>query len=143
MVIDHGVPLSIRNHLLTFVVTAFQSLDSGLVRKECAPLVSISIWHNLSSEEVRNARLEKYPQTRKAWRAAGKRMDSADDSTQDRLRFDKLWLSELILDFLNLMYKPLRHQDESERKRTCSLFSGARDSWLRHIRGLKLLRTVH
>ncbi|KAG0634185.1 P-loop containing nucleoside triphosphate hydrolase protein [Tuber brumale] len=111
MTIDHGTPQPIRNHLLTFIVTAFQSLDSGLVRKECAPLVSISIWNNLSSEEVRNARLAKYPQTKKAWRAAGKRFDSADDSTKDRLRFDRLWLFEMILDFLNMMYKPLDQRE--------------------------------
>lgn len=117
MTIDHRIPLFIRNHLLTFIVTAFQSLDSGLVRKECAPLVSISLWNNLSSGEIRDARLEKYPQTKKAWRAAGKRFDSADDSTKDRLRFDRLWLFEMILDFLNLMYKPSDQQEGDEPKR--------------------------
>ena len=119
MTIDHGIPLFIRNHLLTFIVTAFQSLDSGLVRKECAPLVSISIWNNLSSGEARDARLEKYPQTKRAWRAAGKRFDSADDSTKDRLRFDRLWLFEMILDFLNMMYKPSDQQEGDEPKRAC------------------------
>lgn len=117
MCIDYSLSLSIRTHLLTFIVTAFQSLDSSLVRKECAPLVSIGIWHGISSEELRNARLDKYPQTKKAWRAAGKRYDASDDSTKARLRFERLWLFQMILDFLNLMYKPVDVEEGEGPKR--------------------------
>jgi len=112
MCIDQTLSLSIRINLLSFIVTAFQSLDSGLVRKECATLVSIAIWHNLSSEEVRNTQLDKYPQTRKAWRAAVKRYDAADDATQIRLRFERSWLYQMVLDFLNLMYNPAGELDD-------------------------------
>ncbi|KAI5784028.1 P-loop containing nucleoside triphosphate hydrolase protein [Pyronema domesticum] len=107
MCLDQSLQLSIRLHLLSFIVTAFQSLDSALVRKECAPLVSIAIWHNLSSEEIRNAQLDAYPQSRKAWRASGKRFDAADDEAKVRLQFERGWLYSMILDFLNLMYKPI------------------------------------
>lgn len=118
MCIDYSLPLSVRTHLVTFIVTAFQSLDSGLVRKECAPLVSIGIWHNISTNELRNARLDKYPQTKKAWRAAGKRFDAADDSTKAKLRFERLWLFQMILDFLNLMYKPINTEEGDDPKRS-------------------------
>lgn len=111
MCIDYSLSLSIRTHLLTFIVTSFQSLDSSLVRKECAPLVSIGIWHNLSTEEVREARFDKYPQTKKAWRAAKKRYEASDDSTQARLRFERMWLFQMMLDFLNLMWKPVEGDD--------------------------------
>ncbi|KAI5778893.1 P-loop containing nucleoside triphosphate hydrolase protein [Geopyxis carbonaria] len=104
MGIDTTIPLSIRTHLLSFIVTAFQSLDSGLVRKECAALVSISIWNNLSSEDVRNEQLDKHTQTRKAWRAAGKRFDAADDTTKIRLRFERAWLYQMTLGFLNMIH---------------------------------------
>jgi intron-binding protein aquarius len=107
MCIDTTLQLSIRNQLLCFIVSAFQSLDSSLVRKECVPLVSIGIWNNLSSEEIRNTQLDKYPQTKKAWRAAGKRYEAADEATKNRLRFERGWLYQMILDFLNMLYKPV------------------------------------
>ncbi|KAH8154238.1 uncharacterized protein LAJ45_02006 [Morchella importuna] len=122
MCIDYSLSLSIRTHLLTFIVTSFQSLDSSLVRKECAPLVSIGIWHNLSTEEVREARFDKYPQTKKAWRAAKKRYEASDDSTQARLRFERMWLFQMMLDFLNLMWKPVEGDDLKQTLTYCERF---------------------
>ena len=112
MCIDQSEALSIRIHLLNFIVTAFQSLDSALVRKECAALVSIAIWHNLSSDAARDTLLGEYPQTRKAWRAAGKRYDSADDAAKARLRFERSWLYQMILDFFGLLYKQPTQSDD-------------------------------
>lgn len=66
-----------RRLLLAFVIHAFQSLDVPLVRKECAPLVSVSIWAGLSTEEKRDVEFEKFPATRKSWKASLKRFDSA------------------------------------------------------------------
>lgn len=106
MTLDTTLPATIRVHLLSFVISAFQSLDSGIVRKECAPLVSISIWHNLSSEKVRESKLGQSVQLQKAWRAAAKRYDAADDAVKGRLRFERAWLYTLILDFLNQAYNP-------------------------------------
>ena len=73
MTLDTTLSPTVRTHLLSFTISAFQSLDSGIVRKECAPLVSISIWHNLSSEKKRERKLDQSVQVRKAWRAAAKR----------------------------------------------------------------------
>src|SRR5437667_11971876 len=78
MALNSSISLSIRGHLLSFIDSAFQSLDSPLVRRECAPLVSISIWHNLSSTEVRDQKLDKQPQNKKAWKAASKRYQASD-----------------------------------------------------------------
>lgn len=86
------------------MIYAFQSLDCALVRKECAPLVSISIWHNLSTEKKRDEKLAQNNHLRKAWRAAAKRFDSADDATKARLRFDRSWLYSLSLDFLSSLH---------------------------------------
>lgn len=74
------------------------------MRKECAPLVSISIWHNLSTEKKRDDKLAQNNHLRKAWRAAAKRYDSADEPTKSRLRFDRSWLYTLALDFLGILY---------------------------------------
>ncbi|RDW89590.1 DEAD helicase superfamily protein-like protein [Coleophoma cylindrospora] len=104
MTLDITLSATIRTHLLSFIISAFQSLDCGIVRKECAPLVSISIWHNMSSEKKREKKLDQSVQLRKAWRAAGKRYDAADDATKPRLRFERSWLFTLVLDFFNQLY---------------------------------------
>ena len=102
--IDQSLSTKIRTNLLSFIIGAFQSLDSGIIRKECAPLVSVGIWHNLHSESVREQHLAKSTQLQKAWRAAGKKFDNADATGQARLRFERAWLSTLVLDFLDKLY---------------------------------------
>lgn len=82
------------------------------MRKECAPLVSIAIWHNLSSDAKRETKLAQAPQLKKSWKAAGKRYESADDATKARLRFERAWLYTLILDFLRLLYEEKRTTDD-------------------------------
>lgn len=106
MTLDTTQSPKIRTHLLSFIISAFQSLDSGIVRKECAPLVSISIWHNLSSESKREKKLDHSLQLRKAWRAAAKRYDAAEDEVKSRLRFERSWLYTLLLDFFNQLFDP-------------------------------------
>ncbi|KAI1432295.1 hypothetical protein GGR50DRAFT_616219 [Xylaria sp. CBS 124048] len=105
MSLDHTLSLPVRTHLLNFIIFAFQSLDWTSVRKECAPLVSIAIWHNLSSDAKRETKFAQTPQLKKSWKAAGKRYDSADDATKARLRFERAWLYTLTLDFLRLLYE--------------------------------------
>ncbi|KAK1092380.1 hypothetical protein LTR48_004452 [Friedmanniomyces endolithicus] len=102
--IDQSLSTKLRTYLLVFLVGAFQSLDSSIVRKECAPLVSIGIWHNLHDEKAIEERLAKYLQVQKAWRAAGKKYDNADAAGQARLRFERSWLYTLLLDFLDRLY---------------------------------------
>jgi len=104
MALDSTLSTTLRTHLLSFIISAFQSLDSGIVRKECAPLVSISIWQNLWSEKKRERKLDQSVQLRKAWRAATKRYEAADDTTKARLRFERSWLFTLILDFISQLY---------------------------------------
>ncbi|KAI0802538.1 hypothetical protein GGR55DRAFT_423690 [Xylaria sp. FL0064] len=111
MSLDHTLSLVIRTHLLNFIIFAFQSLDWTSVRKECAPLVSIAIWHNLSSDAKRETKLAQTPQLKKSWKAAGKRYDSADDATKARLRFERAWLYTLALDFLRLLYEEKNVQE--------------------------------
>ena len=102
--IDKSLSTKLRTHLLTFIIGAFQSLDSGLVRKECAPLMSIAIWHNLHNDLVREQYLAKSTQLQKAWRATGKKHDNADQAVQARLRIERNWLYTLLLDFLDRLY---------------------------------------
>ncbi len=104
MTLDTTLSPIIQTHLLSFIINAFQSLDSGIVRKECAPLVSISIWHNISNEKKREGKLDQSVQLRKAWRAAAKRYDAADDETKPRLRFERTWLLTLVIGFFNQLY---------------------------------------
>ncbi|TVY56134.1 Intron-binding protein aquarius [Lachnellula cervina] len=109
--LDTTLSTNIRTHLLSFIINAFQSLDSGIVRKECAPLVSISIWHNITNENKLERKLDQSVQLRKAWRAAAKRYDAADDVTKPRLRFERSWLFTLILDFFNQLYSEKMKSD--------------------------------
>lgn len=100
MSLDSHLSVVIRTHILSFLIGAFQSLDNGLIRKECAPLVSISIWQNLSSEAARERKFEQHAQLKKVWRAAAKRYDSGDEASQAKLRFDRAWLYSMLLDFI-------------------------------------------
>ncbi|KAK5135217.1 hypothetical protein LTR08_005466 [Meristemomyces frigidus] len=104
LALDLSLSTRLRRHLLAFLVAAFQSLDSGLVRRECAPLVSIATWHNLHSYAAKERQLAKGAQVQKAWRAAGKKFDHADAAGQARLRFERSWLYSLVLDFLDKLY---------------------------------------
>ncbi|KAE9374541.1 DEAD helicases superfamily protein-like protein [Stipitochalara longipes BDJ] len=119
MNLDTSLSANIRTHLLSFIISAFQSLDSGIVRKECAPLVSISIWHNICSEKKREHKLDQSVQLRKAWRAAAKRYDAADEPTKPRLRFERSWLFTLLLDFFNQLYN---EKNKPENIRYCERF---------------------
>ena len=110
MSLDTTLSPTIRTHILAFVISAFQSLDSGIVRKECAPLVSISIWHNLSTDSKRERKLDQGVQLKKAWRAAAKRYDAADETTKPRLRFERAWLCTLVQDFYSQLYADDRKQ---------------------------------
>jgi intron-binding protein aquarius len=110
MTLDTTLSATVRTHILSFLISAFQSLDTGIVRKECAPLVSISIWHNLSSDEKRDRKLDQTGQLRKAWRAAAKRYDAADESTKPRLRFERSWLFTLVAGFFNMLYTETNKQ---------------------------------
>ncbi|KAL8760048.1 MAG: hypothetical protein Q9184_003443 [Pyrenodesmia sp. 2 TL-2023] len=100
MSLDTSLSVTVRTHILSFLISAFQSLDNGLIRKECAPLVSISIWHNLASEATRERKFEQHAPLRKAWRAAARKFDSADETVQSKLRFDRAWLYSLLLNFI-------------------------------------------
>ncbi|KHJ35407.1 putative dead helicases superfamily protein [Erysiphe necator] len=98
--LDPTLSATIRTYILSFIIISFQSLDFGIVKKECAHLVSISIWHNIHSDKKRNQIFDKNAQLRKAWRATEKRYDASDELVKSKLRFDRSWLYTLILDFL-------------------------------------------
>ena len=104
MTIDGSITTGVRTKLLSFLLSAFQSLDNGLIRKECAPLVSISIWHNLYDPSARERRFEEHAQLRKAWRASAKRYAVADEGSQGKLRFERSWLYTLVLDFVGRLW---------------------------------------
>jgi intron-binding protein aquarius len=101
MNVDQSLPTSSRVILLSFIIGAFQSLETGVIRKECAPLVSISIWHNLHDEAVRERAFEKNAQLKKAWRAGLKRYDTADEQGKAKIRFERAWLYTLLLNFIS------------------------------------------
>jgi intron-binding protein aquarius len=111
MTVDPSQPTKIRTQLLSFVIGAFQSLDSGIVRKECAPLVSISIWQSLHTDAAREQQFERNPMLKKAWRAASKRFDAGDEALQARLRFERSWLYTLLLDFMDRLYNSTTRED--------------------------------
>lgn len=115
LTLDNALATPLRSHLLSFIVTAFQSLDHGIVRKECAPLVSISIWHNIHSDTARERLLAQSSQLQKAWRASGKKYESAEAPVKSRLRFERSWLQGLVLDFLDKIYRADSVNADQER----------------------------
>ena len=103
LTLDQSLPFDQKLTLLSFISSAFQSLDKDFVRKECAPLVSIAIWHNIHKVGARERLLDTRPGARKAWRAAQKRFEAADGPLQQRLLFDRGWLYSLLLDFFSMI----------------------------------------
>jgi len=122
MTVDLSLSLKVRTHLLCFVIAAFQSLDNGLVRKECAPLVSIGIWQNLHSEATRDRRLNEHVQLRKVWRAASKRFEQVDNDAKSRLVFERSWLYTLLLDFLHRIYAVATADEGKDKLVYCERF---------------------
>ena len=100
MNLDSTVPPSSASVLLAFVIGAFQTLENVMIRKECAPLVSISIWHHLHDENARDKLLKESATLRQAWRAAQKRHEVADEATQVRMLFERSWLYSMLVGFL-------------------------------------------
>ncbi|KAJ5778320.1 CWF11 family [Penicillium odoratum] len=113
MSIDPSLPTHSRMSIISFIIAAFQSLENVLIRKECAPLVSISIWHNLASEDARDRVIAKSLALKKAWRAAGKRYDAGDEASQAKSRFERSWLYTMLLDFLHKLNGPEKQQTEN------------------------------
>lgn len=119
MNIDFSLPITSRSYLLQFVISAFESLESGLVRKECAPLVSISIWNNLHSEEARSKLLNQPHGPKKAWKIATKKYTAADAAGKARLHFERSWLFSMLVDFL----RALNEENQAvERVKYCEQF---------------------
>jgi intron-binding protein aquarius len=122
MTVDPSQPSKIRTQLISFVIGAFQSLDSGLVRRECAPLVSISIWQNLHADAVREQYFEEHSMLRKAWRAASKRFDAGDDALRARLRFERSWIYTILLDFIDRLYNSNTREEMRDNMAYCERF---------------------
>ncbi|OJJ95874.1 hypothetical protein ASPACDRAFT_47224 [Aspergillus aculeatus ATCC 16872] len=120
MSIDPSLDASPRLSIISFIISAFQSVENTLIRKECAPLVSISIWHNLSSEGARDSLLAKSPGLKKAWRAAAKRYDAGDEAAKAKIRFERSWLYTMFLDFLRRLNSA--EKDQTQNLRYCERF---------------------
>ncbi|OJJ33165.1 hypothetical protein ASPWEDRAFT_53200 [Aspergillus wentii DTO 134E9] len=120
MSIDNSLATSSRLSIISFIISGFQSLENVLIRKECAPLVSISIWHNLASDETRERILVKGPTLKKAWRAAGKRYDAGDEAAKAKMRFERSWLYTMLLDFMRKLNGP--EKDQVDNLRYCERF---------------------
>ncbi|RDA93337.1 hypothetical protein CP533_0303 [Ophiocordyceps camponoti-saundersi (nom. inval.)] len=112
LLLDHSLPVIVRTQLICFLIYAFQGLDCAVVRKECAPLVSIGIWQNISNDRQREMLLDQAPHLRKAWRASLKRYEAADEATKKRLRFERSWLYSLLLDFMGVLHATGRESGE-------------------------------
>ncbi|QIW95173.1 hypothetical protein AMS68_000691 [Peltaster fructicola] len=104
LIIDPALPVKVKLHLLCFLNGAFQSLDVAIIRKECAPLVSISIWHNLHSPALLELKLAQSPHAQKAWKSSNRRYENADEDMKNQLQLERGWLYTLILDLLKRMY---------------------------------------
>jgi intron-binding protein aquarius len=111
MSIDHSLPTRSRLSIISFIISAFQSLENVLIRKECAPLVSISVWHNLASDETRDRIIAKAPSLKKAWKASGKRYEAGDEAAKAKMRFERSWLYTMLLDFIQKLNAPEKAED--------------------------------
>ncbi|KAF1986979.1 putative DEAD helicases superfamily protein [Aulographum hederae CBS 113979] len=102
--VDTTISVKSRTHLITFIVNSFQSIDVPLVRKECAALVDIHIWHNLHSETAIAEKVEKAPAVKKKWRNTASRYEKEDAAGKARINFNRSWLYTLLQDFVGQTY---------------------------------------
>ncbi|KAL2878621.1 hypothetical protein SGCOL_006091 [Colletotrichum sp. CLE4] len=98
-----AVKVKVKNDVLKQEIWDVLERD-GFPYKSILTLESLQTLESLSTEELREEKLEQHAHVRKAWRAAGKRYDAADDATKAKLRFDRSWLYSLVLHFLSLIY---------------------------------------
>ncbi|KAK4926237.1 hypothetical protein LTR66_016359, partial [Elasticomyces elasticus] len=98
--LDPSSTISTRSVILNYIATAFQSLEQDIIRKECAPLVSIGIWDNLHNDQYLEKCLDEVPSRRKAWRTSKKRLESADGGGRTRMRIERGWLFSVTIDFV-------------------------------------------
>lgn len=110
------LPLSTKSYLISFVDAAFQSLELIHLRQQCAPLVSIAIWHSLSSS--RDALLTENPTLKKSWKSVNKRFDAADDQKKIRMRIDRSWIFSICIELLVKLYVKGADKDEQVVKYT-------------------------
>ncbi|KAJ4378064.1 hypothetical protein N0V83_000894 [Neocucurbitaria cava] len=122
MTVDPSQPTKIRTQLISFVIGAFQSIDNGLVRKECSSILGISIWHNLHTDAARERQFEEHQTLRKAWRASSKRFDAGDKAVQARMKFERSWLYTLLLDFLDRLYNSNSREEIKNNLSYCERF---------------------
>ncbi|CCJ30552.1 unnamed protein product [Pneumocystis jirovecii] len=94
----------LRTYLISFVILSFQHFDNPILRKECIPLVSIDIWTNLSSEEVRKSRISLHNHVQKLWKANIKRYNTSEDELKSKMLFNRNWLFKIVIDFINFLY---------------------------------------
>ena len=97
--LDTSLPLSSRIAALSAVQAAFRSIEKPHIRKSCAPIVGIAIWHNVQSDR-RDKLFDESAALKKAWRASEKRYQAADPQAQADARFQSSWLFSMIADFL-------------------------------------------
>ncbi|KAL0096664.1 aquarius [Phycomyces blakesleeanus] len=102
---DKKLTLNIRRSLLLFLIHSFQSLENPLVRPECLKLVSISIWSNLAYDSRRESILTEFAPLRKLWNTSQKKLDASDESTKEKLVFERECLSNLMKDFIEIVYR--------------------------------------
>ncbi|KAK9480812.1 P-loop containing nucleoside triphosphate hydrolase protein [Lipomyces japonicus] len=107
-----SITLKLRAHLITFIKLAFQSLDSLLVRREVAPLVSIVIWNSLNSSLTKETIFTKNPNLRKLWKSINKRYDAADEVIKTKLRLERGWFPSILVDFLQLSHNSNVEDDD-------------------------------
>ncbi|ODQ67799.1 P-loop containing nucleoside triphosphate hydrolase protein [Nadsonia fulvescens var. elongata DSM 6958] len=106
--------LPIRSILISVIHHAFESLNQALVRKEVAPLVSISVFNSLCSESALEEQLSAHPQLAKLWKSSLKKFEKSKTDTVKRgnIIFERGWVSTIVLEFLSL----INDSDESSRE---------------------------
>ncbi|KAG5519202.1 hypothetical protein PMAC_002290 [Pneumocystis sp. 'macacae'] len=98
------IKVMLRTYLVSFIILSFQHFDNPVLRKECIPLVSIDIWSNLSSEEVRKSRISLDTHLQKLWKANIKRYNTSKDDVKLKILFNRNWLFKIVIDFINFLY---------------------------------------
>lgn len=88
--------------LVKFLDNCVNSLEIDLVRTQVQRICGLPMWMSLSDNR-RNYEFKKFPKLKKFWKAIEKNDAKQDEATRDKLNFERGFLKNLILKFVEYM----------------------------------------
>ncbi|XP_046849502.1 RNA helicase aquarius-like isoform X2 [Xenia sp. Carnegie-2017] len=101
-ILEESVSIKEKVVILHFLIHCFSSLEVDVIRKQVQQLVSLPMWSCLLPGRLQQE-LKRIPKYRKYWAHLNKKDAKCDENTLKRLQWERLYLSNLIKSFFNIL----------------------------------------